>query len=242
MAKAENLVGKRFGRLTVIRKSKETHKYGHAMWECDCDCGNLTVVSAKHLKGGNTTSCGCLRKELAAKKGKTLFNKRNQYKLLDDYGVGFASNTNEEFYFDLEDYNKIQGYCWSISSNGYVIAYDVENTCISMHCLICNSTNIDHKNGNKRDNRKQNLRQPNGEYSFNTYNNMNRALNKNNTSGTSGVYYDKNAKKWISRIGLNHKRINLGAFTTKEEAVRARKEAEEKYYKEYSFDNSRKGD
>lgn len=70
---------------------------------------------------------------------------------------------------------------------------------------------------------------------------MNRALYKNNTSGTSGVYYDKDTKKWGVKIGLNHKRINFGVFTIKKD-VRARKETEEKYYKEYSIDNSRKGD
>lgn len=241
MAKIIDLTGQRFGRLVVLQKSAQKSKNGSAMWECRCDCGNKVAVSAKHLKSGATKSCGCLRKELACQKGKTLFNKTNRYDLSGEYGVGFDNN-NEEFYFDLDDYEKIKQYSWYISSNGYVIAYDNVNSYVSMHCLVCNAINIDHKNGNKRDNRKQNLRQPKGIYSFNTYNNMNRSLNKNNTSGTSGVYYDKNSNKWVSRIGLNHKRINLGLFKTKIEAVEARKNAEERYYGEYSYSNSREGE
>ena len=43
-------------------------------------------------------------------------------------------------------------------------------------------------------------------------------------------------------IVLNKKKIDLGIFENKEDAIKARKEAEEKYYGEYSYDNSMKGD
>lgn len=58
-----------------------------------------------------------------------------------------------------------------------------------------------------------------------------RKLNRNNTSGYSGVSYSKNKKKWVAYIKFQYKSISLGTFATKEEAIHARKNAEEKYYK-----------
>lgn len=58
----EDLTGKRFGRLTVIKRVyKEGDKQTY--WLCKCDCGNETVACASHLKDGHTKSCGCFHKE-----------------------------------------------------------------------------------------------------------------------------------------------------------------------------------
>jgi hypothetical protein len=65
-------------------------------------------------------------------------------------------------------------------------------------------------------------------------NRMNHSRFKNNTSGYSGVTYRKEKNQWIARITVNYKRIFLGYFETKEEAIKARKQAERKYYGEYS--------
>lgn len=54
MAKPINIVGQKFGKLTVL-------KYvGKSKWLCKCDCGKETIVGTYHLKSGNTKSCGCL--------------------------------------------------------------------------------------------------------------------------------------------------------------------------------------
>lgn len=60
-----NLVGQKFGRLTVIDRF-HTNKH-HTMWLCECDCGNQCVVQGTSLKRGNTTSCGCYKRENAQK-------------------------------------------------------------------------------------------------------------------------------------------------------------------------------
>jgi hypothetical protein len=67
-----NLVGERYGRLTVVEKSTRIGNSGSVYWNCLCDCGNETVVSAGCLKGGGTKSCGCLGKELARKELKKI--------------------------------------------------------------------------------------------------------------------------------------------------------------------------
>lgn len=54
----QNLVGRHFGHLTVLRKSTERGKYGEYKWVCRCDCGRLTTVSTGQLNSGETTSCG----------------------------------------------------------------------------------------------------------------------------------------------------------------------------------------
>lgn len=57
-----DLEGKRIGRLTVIR-CVGRNKWRDSVWECSCDCGNVTTVSGGHLKDGHTTSCGCFANE-----------------------------------------------------------------------------------------------------------------------------------------------------------------------------------
>ena len=57
-----DLEGKRFGRLTVIRRVGR-NKWRDSIWECSCDCGNVTTVSEGHLKSGHTTSCGCFARD-----------------------------------------------------------------------------------------------------------------------------------------------------------------------------------
>ena len=94
----EDLTGRQFGRLTVIRLDEETPQtptkngYFRIRWWCKCSCGNteLKSVLASHLKSGKIQSCGCLHKEACSgennwnwKGGKTpeirLLREREEY-------------------------------------------------------------------------------------------------------------------------------------------------------------------
>lgn len=58
-----DLTGQKFGRLTVLYRDTETEKLKkdrHAMWKCQCECGNQTTVVGKDLRVGKSQSCGCL--------------------------------------------------------------------------------------------------------------------------------------------------------------------------------------
>lgn len=57
---AEDLTGRRFGRLTVLRRAE--NRGSRTCWECRCDCGNTCVVCSHELKAGTCKSCGCLRR------------------------------------------------------------------------------------------------------------------------------------------------------------------------------------
>jgi len=58
-----DLIGQKFGRLTVINKVDRRTKDGMVIWNCKCDCGNYKETIGTRLKGGRTKSCGCLSKE-----------------------------------------------------------------------------------------------------------------------------------------------------------------------------------
>lgn len=69
----DDLVGKKFGRLTVVKRAPNaTTKHGtqKKMYECLCDCGNTAVVYATNLKNGNTKSCGCINREMIAERNR----------------------------------------------------------------------------------------------------------------------------------------------------------------------------
>lgn len=65
MRKRQDMIGKRFGRLTVI--GFHGVKKHHAQWLCQCDCGLTTLAYAYQLSRGAKKSCGCLRIEEAEK-------------------------------------------------------------------------------------------------------------------------------------------------------------------------------
>lgn len=243
--KVKDLTNMAFGKLKVIKRVediKDKRGYNHNAWECECSCENKTHIIAlgSKLLSGRKISCGCDSKERIRK---VAFErrKRNKYDLSGEYGIGWTSNTNEEFYFDLEDYDKIKDYTWIRSPhhnkpNGYLTT-TMENTVdgkrkaktIFFHKLIVDYPIVDHKNRNKLDNRKENLRNAN---SFE--NSVNKEVKSNNTSGFIGVCLFKKSQKWNARINVNKKRIFLGQYSSKEDAIKARLKAEKEYYGEFA--------
>ena len=228
-----DLTGEKFGRLTVIKRANDyvNPNTGKRIrkWVCKCDCkdGTIKEVIEYALKNGATKSCGCLQREVV--KG------YNTYDLTGEYGIGYTIK-GEEFYFDLEDYDLIKDYCWYITNDGYVATNDYKNHYKQMKfhkLLFPNYKIIDHINHRTNDNRKYNLRDV-----TQSQNQMNHEIRSNNTSGVTGVHWSKRDNKWVAYISINRKRVYLGFFNDFEDAVRARKEAEEKYFGEYSYDNS----
>lgn len=218
--------------LTVVKRVEDyisPKGYRDARWLCHCDCGNEVVVRRSDLTNNRTLSCGCYGKEVRYKSKK----RYNTYDLSGEYGIGYTSNS-KEFYFDLEDYDLIKDYCWHINEQGYVVS-----TVNLFHRIVMGSPDIcfeiDHKHGEstRNDNRKYNLR-----ITTKSQNMMNVGLRINNKSGVTGVIWHKRSGKWRAYIRVNGKQIELGLYDRFEDAVRARKQAEEKYFGEFSYDNS----
>lgn len=233
----ENLKGRRFGRLIVQYEAEPQYtSSGNKMvvWHCKCDCGNEKDIRAANLKSG-TMSCGCLAKEQASARRKRI----NQFDLSNQFGIGYT-NKGEMFLFDIEDYDLIKSYCWRLRPDGYLDAKTPKtNKRIMMHNLIMNCRYIDHKNGIRHDNRKANLRKPQSEFGFDTYNQMNKSKQQNNKSGCAGVFWHKRDCIWEVHINVGRKQIYLGRYENYDDAVKVRKAAENQYFREWSFDNSR---
>ena len=226
IGKLLDLTGKRFGRLLVLRRNG-TAKDGVPLWECQCECGNIRNIRGTSLRKGNTMSCGCLHSEITSKRTK----KYNKYDLSGEYGIGWTSNTNKEFYFDLEDYSKIKNYCWFENDQGYICTriYD-ENKNIRLHQFVTGFKYelIDHKNTNKKDNRKFNLRP-----SDKQTNNVNRDANCNNKLGIKGVFRRKNGS-YMAKIECDGK-IYTKTNKNLDIVISWRHEKEKELYGEFAY-------
>ena len=232
--KIEVKQGDKYGRLTVVEEvepRKSPCGATHRMVKCKCDCdGKETIVYLNSLLRGTTKSCGCLQKETVSKRGK----KENIYLISKKHGyaIGYTSNM-DKFFIDYDDYEKVRKYCWYKNKDGYFDS--TERGCskhVKLHRLIMDFPEtgvVDHIDKDKSNNRKSNLR-----ICTIKENCRNRSKLKSNTSGTTGVTWHKRDKKWQSSIVVNYKTIYLGSFLNKEDAIKARLEAEEKYYGEFS--------
>lgn len=238
MARFNDLTGQKFGKLTVIRRVEDavTEKGNKfTQWFCVCDCGNEAVVLGSSLTRRNrpTLSCGCLQRDKVS--GIT----PNIYHFSGDYVVGYTSNTNKPFIFDIEDFEKVSKYHWYEESNGYIRSSGkTKEDKIFLHRLVMGvseNTKVDHIKHNTFDNRKSRLR-----IATTSQNAMNRIRGSNNTSGITGVVWVKSRKKWKSQIKVNGKLIFLGEYDKFEDTEKRRKQAEETYFGEHSYDNSMK--
>ena len=61
MPKTVDLTGKKFGKLTVLRRIESDSK--NHKWECKCDCGNVVLMEGRYLQDGLITNCGCAKED-----------------------------------------------------------------------------------------------------------------------------------------------------------------------------------
>lgn len=133
---------------------------------------------------------------------------------------------------DRSDYDLIKNFSWFVSSTGYATTGSGK-TQVYMHRLVMreyltDGKEIDHANGNGLDNRKNNLRVCNHRENL-----RNLAVQKNNTSGYPGVYKDRYGNYKVM-IMVDYKSIVVGTYPTFEQAVAARKRAEDDYHGEFA--------
>lgn len=154
-------------------------------------------------------------------------NKESYYQLFD--------NKNNMCIIDADDYDRVSQYYWSKYSENYFCSC-VNGTKEWLHRFIMNAQQgeyVDHINNDYDDYRKSNLRICN-----NAENNRNRWLQSNNTSGYPGVSWSKREQRWRSRIKVNGHEIHLGYFINKDDAIKAKQLAEDKYFGDFSYRKS----
>lgn len=152
MGKFKDITNQRFGLLTA--KNIAYRKNNASYWNCDCECGNKKIVLLGNLSSGKTKSCGCLQKN----NGK-IFKKYNPYTIKDNIVIFKTFNTNNEFFIDLEDLEKVKDICWFENNSGYIC--NKSNKIIQLHRLVTNCPKnlvVDHLDHNPLNNCKNNLR------------------------------------------------------------------------------------
>ena len=200
---------------------------------CECSCGKLKSTRRRSLLDGRTKSCGCLWKE-----SNHLINRVEYY---EDFVKIFFSNCDSFTTVDTDDYLKVKDYGWSrVSTNTNGLYYakarirgKAVDSRVSLHQLLMPTEEgfvPDHIDGDGLNNRRHNLR-----IVTNSQNGMNTSLFSNNTSGTKGVYWHNRSSKWKAQINVDNRRINLGTFQCKRDAITRRRLAEVEYFGEYSY-------
>lgn len=92
MAKAINLAGRRFGRLTAIERVASPK--AQAQWRCVCDCGKETVVRSQDLRNGHTKSCGCYGLEVSVSHTPSFFTHKESKSRLYRVWIGIKERCN----------------------------------------------------------------------------------------------------------------------------------------------------
>ncbi len=214
-----DLTGKKFGKLVALELISRDH-FGKAIWLCKCECGNMTRIRGDSLTTGNTKTCGCCP--------------IMRYSVIGEIAIGITSK-DRVFVFDADEIMAVKKYTWSIDNNGYVVTNLGYGKTLHLHRLIMGNIDgkvIDHISRDRLDNRKINLRHVTQQQNV-----QNSGMNKNNSTGYKGVYFDKQRKKYAAEIMCGRKKHYLGRFNTAREAAIAYNRKAIKLFGEYAFLN-----
>ena len=206
----KDLRGQRFGRLTAIERLNEKRgKDTSYLWLCRCDCGKEIKVSVNALLNGHYTSCGCGKRERMQQQAMSIAGQRcgrlTALKATDKRG------SNESVIWQCRcDCGKETEVPYGSLASG--------NT-RSCGCLT---------------------KELPGPQAYMRYIDgtcvellERRKLRRDNTSGYTGVQWNKRKDKWQALITFKGKTYNLGFYNKIEDAAEARKEAENRIFGEF---------
>lgn len=152
---------------------------------------------------------------------------------LKKVGWFISVQTRNEMKIDEWNTDLIRDHKWSLTNGGHFRAR-VNGRIQLLHRLIVErmgldlSNEVDHIDRDKENNHESNLRS-----ATRSQNAMNSKKRCDNTSGHTGVFYNKEIEKWWAYITVNSKRVSLGYFKQKKDAIMARRAGEIKYFGEY---------
>lgn len=215
MGKAINLVGQQKGLLKILKRKRENNK---TYYFYECKCGNTGWIRADALTKKNPTkSCGCL-------------SKNTQFKAKDITNKVFGRlkairRTNKR--------NKVNGsVIWECKCKCGNITYVSEQNLIQGRVQSCGCLRKENSKNNIQKAIKKHLKEHIIE-GTNIPVISRKTVKKNNTSGCTGVMWDKSRQKWQANIRFKGKVHYLNRYTNKEDAIKSRKTAEEKYFKPF---------
>lgn len=248
-----DLTGQKFGRLTAI-KIDENNKTKTTKWICKCDCGNYTSVAVYNLRNGHTKSCGCITKQ-GAIIGQTFNNLRviGYTDKKNNSGRGFylcqcllCGNIKLATKFDLKherikDCGKHKTRTKSLVGQRFGRLQVIDKIFVNnrtKYVCLCDCGNMVTisrasliQNGTKscgclqKDKLKELYVDGTAPCKL-----KNKKIRSTNTSGVTGVYWDKSRHLWAAEIMFKKKKYHLGRYANFEKAVNARKTAEEQIF------------
>ncbi len=107
-----DLKGKRFGKLLVLRETDNRADGGSIVWQCKCDCGNIVEISSKRLVNSLAVSCGCYQKERQKYSMNKLHNRQFKENTNIDLITKQKANTNSQ--------SGVRGVHWCSSKNKWI--------------------------------------------------------------------------------------------------------------------------
>lgn len=137
-----NLIGQRFGYLTVIDYCEERSTHGEAIWLCQCDCGNIVKVISTNLrrKKEGTISCGCKKSKGEYKISQILMKMQVPFIIQKKFDTCIFPETQRHLLFDFY-----------LPEQNLLIEYDGQQ-----HFAKIKNDRYDYENLKKRDSFKDN--------------------------------------------------------------------------------------
>lgn len=225
MTKIKDYEGFKYGRLTVTKEWRwkyinENNKLRRRQLLCECTCGNFLFVDQSSLSVGNTKSCGCLSRDTVIKRNKETASLKGASK--HRHYKRWRAMINRCYEEKNEDYS-------TYGRKGIKVCSEWKENPWAFFKWI-EESNWEENKGLTLDRIDTNgdYEPKNCTFSNHYQQAINKNISKHNKSGYIGVNWDKN--KWCARISVQGKRITLGRFETKKEAISVRKEAELKHY------------
>lgn len=199
-----DLTGQRFGKL-YVREMLPPASDGRTRWLCDCDCGNACVVTSYALRKRNQQSCGCGKiKDVAEQRfGSLVVLKRSERYVMVS--------------------GQTRKYLWECRCDCGEIVYRLseklrlDKNCACKTCMGRKSVSI--------------MTNHAGFVEGMQLSKITSAkANANSSSGVRGVRFNRRSGKWRATLRFQRKDYYLGEYANIEEAIKARQQAEERYY------------
>lgn len=205
------MIGKVFGRLTVIERAESRH--GAITWRCACSCGKEKDVCQYRLKSGHTSSCGCLVKDIMREKQ----TKHGRYYVPEfQTWKRMIARCKPDSRFSKWYGSVVVCEKWRASFDSFLA--DVGQMPSPLHSLDRIDPAGNYEPGNVR-------------WADKATQSRNTKTPRTSKTGVRGVSWSIEKQKWRAAIYVNNVQKHLGYFSSISEAEAARKHAEIKYWR-----------